>query len=91
MTFSEMLAQLVGETRPRAFRKAWKNVAWIAVMPEVTIPAGVVNGRSAHLIGPDTDLLCQPYIVASTADGRWQPGWLPSQADLFAEDWEVHE
>jgi hypothetical protein len=24
-----------------------------------------------------------------TADGKMQPGWLASQADMLAEDWEA--
>jgi hypothetical protein len=24
-----------------------------------------------------------------TAQKQWQPGWLCSQADLLAEDWEI--
>jgi hypothetical protein len=26
-----------------------------------------------------------------TAQGTWQPGWLPSQADQFAADWRLDE
>lgn len=31
----------------------------------------------------------QPYVLMYTADETFQPGWLASQADLLAEDWEV--
>lgn len=30
-----------------------------------------------------------PYVIMKTADNKIQAGWLPSQPDLFAEDWEV--
>lgn len=30
-----------------------------------------------------------PCIVMHNAQGQKQPGWLPSQADIFAEDWGV--
>ena len=30
-------------------------------------------------------------IVMRTATGRYQPGWLASQPDLLAEDWELAE
>lgn len=30
-----------------------------------------------------------PYLVMFTAQGTHQPGWLASQADLLAEDWEI--
>jgi hypothetical protein len=31
----------------------------------------------------------QPCIGIKTADGKMQPGWLASQADMLAEDWEA--
>jgi hypothetical protein len=30
-----------------------------------------------------------PVIIMFTADGKHQPGWLASQADMFAEDWQI--
>lgn len=31
----------------------------------------------------------QPHLDLKNAQGNMQPGWVPSQVDLFAEDWEV--
>ena len=31
----------------------------------------------------------EPVIVMFTAQGKHQPGWLASQADMLANDWEV--
>lgn len=31
----------------------------------------------------------QPCIVMKTAQGTHQPGWLASQADMLAEDWQI--
>lgn len=33
----------------------------------------------------------EPCIVMFTAQGKHQPGWLASQADLLAEDWQIVE
>lgn len=33
----------------------------------------------------------QPCIGMKTANGLMQPGWLASQNDILAEDWEVVE
>jgi hypothetical protein len=33
----------------------------------------------------------QPCIGMKTADGKMQPGWLASQADMLAEDWAIME
>lgn len=32
----------------------------------------------------------QPCIVMFTAQGQHQPGWLASQADMLAEDWQLY-
>lgn len=31
----------------------------------------------------------QPCIGMKTADNRMQPGWLASQTDMLANDWEI--
>jgi len=53
-----------------------------------------VYGKSSHYVkqGDEeyqhvtTDL---PYLLMYTATNKYQPGWLASQADMLAEDWEV--
>ena len=49
------------------------------------------NGKGMYLIletfkGFD-DPAFEPCIVMFTADKKYQPGWLASQADMLAEDW----
>ena len=48
-----------------------------------------VNDRTAQWIGEDTPLDSLPYIAMFTADRKWLPGWLCSQSDLLADDWEI--
>jgi hypothetical protein len=76
-------------------RKGWngKNM-WIVLMPALYLPSystantmRKVNDRTAKHIGEDAPLDSQPYIAMWTADGKWQPGWLASQADMLADDW----
>lgn len=50
-----------------------------------------VNDRTAKFIGKDAPLDCQQYFSIYTADKKWQPGWLASQADMFADDWMIIE
>lgn len=45
-----------------------------------TIGAGVFKGHRRIL---------EPCVVMFTAQGKHQPGWLASQADMLAEDWRV--
>lgn len=46
----------------------------------VAIKAGVYKGAVREY---------EPVVVMFTAQGKHQPGWLASQADMLAEDWEV--
>lgn len=78
-------------------RVGWngKNM-FIVYMPPLYLPpynttdtARKVNDRTAKWIGEDKPLDCQPYIAMYNAQEQWQPGWLPSQADLLSEDWMV--
>jgi len=48
-----------------------------------------VNDRTAKWIGEDTPLESLGYFAMFTADKKWQPGWLASQTDMLAEDWEI--
>lgn len=43
--------------------------------------------RFPHLPGHTTPF--EPCVVMFTADKKYQPGWLSSQADMLAEDWTV--
>jgi len=73
-------------------RKGWNGTGmFLAFMPSFTIPAGMVNGRTAQYVPPGQDVECGAYIAMWTAQGVWQPGWLASQADMLALDWVVVE
>ena len=50
-----------------------------------------VNDRTAKYIGKDTPLESLGYFALVTADKKWQPGWIPSQEDMLATNWEVVE
>ena len=47
-----------------------------------TAPAGVFEGEARKY---------EPVIVMFTAQKKHQPGWLASQADILAEDWQTVE
>jgi hypothetical protein len=95
MTFSEALEQL--KKGMRVARTGWNGKGmFIVIMPELQLPPfntqdtnRKVNDRTAKWIGEDAPLNCRPYIAMYTALKEWQPGWLASQADLLAEDWEL--
>jgi hypothetical protein len=41
----------------------------------------------AEANGGHADVL--PYLIMKTADGKILMGWLASQTDMLAEDWEI--
>ncbi|MGG1071127.1 DUF2829 domain-containing protein [Priestia megaterium] len=88
MDFGQALVAL--KNGEKVARKGWNGKGmWIVLMPSLYLEAGVVNGRTSKHLGQGVDLDSQPYIAMFTADKKWQPGWLASQADLLAEDWEI--
>ncbi|PFK99976.1 hypothetical protein COJ01_18200 [Priestia megaterium] len=88
MDFGQALIAL--KNGEKVARKGWNGKGmWIVLMPSLYLEAGVVNGRTSKHLGQGVDLDSQPYIAMFTADKKWQPGWLASQADVLAEDWEI--
>ena len=78
------------EEGKKVCRTGWNGKGmWIALMEGMCLPAEKVNERTKKHIGPGTGLDCQPYIAMWTADQKWQPGWLASQPDLLAKDWQL--
>jgi hypothetical protein len=83
----------------KVYRSGWNGKGqWVVLMPELKLPpfnsqepGAKVNDRTAKHIGPNTPLESQPYMALWTAQGKWQPGWVPSTSDCLAEDWYVLE
>lgn len=78
-------------------RAGWNGKGmFVAYMPPLYLPpfntqdtSRKVNDRTAKWIGEDKPLDCQPYFAMYTADEKWVPGWLASQTDMLAEDWQI--
>lgn len=95
MNFGEAIEAL--KNQKRVARHGWNGKGmWLVLMPALALPAfntqgteRKVNDRTAKWIGEDQPLDCQPYIAMFNAQKQWQPGWLASQADMLADDWEV--
>ncbi len=94
MDFSEALKLLKAEMKMR--RKDWVDIRWVVLMPELYLPPNIsvldgpkVNERTAKHLGKDVPLDSQPYFAAYTKAGKWQPGWMPSTADILANDWMI--
>lgn len=88
MDFGEAIRNL--KAGKRVARAGWNGKGmWLALMPGFVIPEAMVNARTRPHVPPGQDIQCGGYIVMWTAQGVWQPGWLASQADMLAEDWEL--
>lgn len=89
MTYGDAIAAM--KDGLRVYREGWNGKGmWICHMPGTTIPSDLVNGRTKKFV-PSGDLIVGGYFVMWTAHGVWQPGWLASQADMLADDWQVWE
>ncbi|MDQ6418679.1 DUF2829 domain-containing protein [Paenibacillus sp. LHD-117] len=95
LTFGAALVNL--KEGKKLARSGWNGKGqFVVMMPSLYLPphssqepGAKVNDRTAKHIGVDTSLDSQPYCALFNAQGKWQPGWLPSQGDLFAEDWII--
>lgn len=100
MNFGEMVEtlkdNLVADRCYIARRAGWngKRMA-IAFMPGRTLQPEQLTPHTKNCIELATGApVTYPveigaYFSMWTAQGTWQPGWLASQADMLAEDWEV--
>jgi len=62
----------------RVCRAGWNGKGmWVMLVQGNLIPA------------PEGWMAMMPCLSIKTAQGTMQPGWLASQADMLAEDWEI--
>lgn len=95
MDFGEAIKAM--KSGHKVAREGWNGKGmFIVYMPPLYLPpyntadtARKVNDRTAKWIGTDTPLDSQGYIAMFTAQKKWQPGWLASQADILSDDWEI--
>ena len=80
----------------RVRRRGWKWGTFVVFMLERRLPPASwpgteqkIDDRIAEFVGEDEPLDCRPYISRYNARREWQPGWLCTQEDLLAADWEI--
>lgn len=88
MNFGEALEALKrGET---VAREGWNGKGmWIVLAggtEGVCVP--MKEGSDYRTVGILSTII-DPHIDMHTAQGTMQPGWLASQADMLATDWEI--
>lgn len=70
-------------------RQSWNGKGmWLVFVPA---SANVLpkEGSPYHKAGITDPVNIEAHIDMFTTAGTMQPGWLPSQADLFSTDWKV--
>lgn len=91
MTFGQALDAL--KAGRRVARRGWNGRGmWLALTPgSVVAPEHARSGAAAALaaLEPGEPIRVAPHIDMRAADGTLVIGWLASQTDMLADDWEV--
>lgn len=74
-------------------RKGWNGKGmYIWLVPEATVPKEWIKDKGLlEAIGEKESMECLGFIRMKTADGKILSGWLASQTDMLADDWELVE
>ena len=85
-SFSWALALL--KEGEKVARRGWNGKGmWLVLQP--TTPSVEMREGSVYRKAGLKEVQIDGHIDVYTAQGTMQPGWLASQADLLATDWEV--
>jgi len=69
-------------------REGWNGKGMYLFLVDGQCPAPNVRVVGGHPISED-DVPVAAHVWMYTAQGEYQPGWLASQADMLADDWEL--
>lgn len=90
LNFGQALEAL--KTGKRVTRSGWNGRGmYLWVLPATTVPLDWIKEPRLKGIaeGNGGSVECLASIRMRTADGKVLTGWLASQSDMFAEDWEI--
>lgn len=86
MNFGEAIKHL--KTGKKLARSGWNGKGMFLIYVAGTKYAKLTEDSAYYRAGlKEVDI--NPHIDMYTANGTMQPGWLASQSDLLAEDWEI--
>jgi hypothetical protein len=78
----------------RVSRAGWNGKGmFVAIQPGCTIPKEFARGGVAKYLAEDgvESIVILPHVDMKAADGSVVVGWLASQTDMLAEDWQIVE
>ena len=86
MNFGEAIKHL--KTGKKLARSGWNGKGMFFIYVAGTKDVKLTEDSAYYRAGlKEVDI--NPHIDMYTANGTMQPGWLASQSDLLAEDWEI--
>lgn len=75
-------------------RRAWKDEDKFVIVVRGSEEFVYPNSSycDQDIVTPEGRVRIEPCFAIKVAKGDMQPGWVPTQADMFAEDWFIkHE
>lgn len=73
-------------------RRGWNGKGMFLTLQEgSTVDGNNMRNEGAKKYYADVQCTIAPHIDMKSADGTYVVGWLASQTDMLAEDWEVVE
>jgi len=88
LTFGEAIIEL--KTGGKVARQGWNGKGmYLVLMPGYPEVEANIMTSSKHNIPAGSLITINPYIAMKTATGEIQPGWLASQTDMLADDWQI--
>lgn len=87
MNFGDAITQL--KAGQQVQRAGWNGKNMFLVYIPGTLDAKLKEGTPYEVALNSNIVTINPHIDMYTATGEMQPGWLASQADMLAEDWQV--
>ena len=71
-------------------RKGWNGKGmFLTLQNGSTVKGSDMRNEPAKYYYGDNNVTISPHIDMKAADGTYVVGWLASQTDMLAEDWEV--
>jgi len=71
-------------------RKGWNGKGmFLTLQAGSTVKGSVMRNEPAKDYYGESNVTISPHIDMKAADGTYVVGWLASQTDMLAEDWEV--
>lgn len=87
MNFGQAIEALKSGSKVQ--RTGWNGKGmWLILVPK-SPSIKPVAGTPYSNAGLVSEVNINPHIDMFTATGEMQPGWLASQTDMLAEDWQI--